>query len=101
MRVGTSHVISLSVLDAALDVFDELDRHEVWERGTELVSHLLDGFAELGLDVITPSDPEERGVRRRSGIPRRTPSSRHSSIGASSVTSVPPTSRGSGSRRSI
>ncbi len=61
MRVGTSHVISLSVLDAALDVFDGLDRHEVWERGTELVSHLLDGFAELGLDVITPSGPAERG----------------------------------------
>jgi kynureninase len=61
MRVGTSHVISLSVLDAALDVFDGLDRDEVWARGTELVAHLLDGFAELGLDVITPSDPGERG----------------------------------------
>lgn len=61
MRVGTSHVISLSVLDAALDVFDALDRDEVWARGVELVSHLLDGFAALGLEVITPADPGERG----------------------------------------
>lgn len=61
MRVGTSHVLSLSVLDAALDVFDGLDRDEVWDRGTELVSHLLDGFTELGQNVITPPTPSERG----------------------------------------
>jgi len=61
MRVGTSHVLSLSVLDAALDTFDVVDREEVWLRGAGLVSHLLDGFDALGLDVITPRDPAERG----------------------------------------
>ena len=61
MRVGTSHVISLSVLDAALDVFDLIDREEVWNRGVELVSHLLAGFDSLGLEVITSREPAERG----------------------------------------
>lgn len=61
MRVGTSHVISLSVLDAALDVFDDVDRREVWNRGIELVSHLLEGFDSLGLEVITPREPTTRG----------------------------------------
>ena len=61
MRVGTSHVISLSVLDAALDVFDQVDTEEVWSRGIELVSHLQDGFDSLGLEVITPRNPADRG----------------------------------------
>jgi len=61
MRVGTSHVISLSVLDAALDVFDLIDREQVWNRGVELVSRLLAGFDSLGLEVITPREPAERG----------------------------------------
>jgi kynureninase len=70
MRVGTSHVISLSVLDAAMDAFDGIDRGEVWSRGAELVSHLLDGFAELGLDVITPVTPSERGSQASFRHPR-------------------------------
>ncbi len=61
MRVGTSHVLSLSVLDAALDVFDRVDRLEVWQRGADLVDHLITGFDALGLDVITPRDPRDRG----------------------------------------
>ena len=61
MRVGTSHVVSLSLLDAALGVFDDVDLQEVWVRGRGLVGHLIDGFDALGLEVITPRDPEERG----------------------------------------
>jgi kynureninase len=61
MRVGTSHVISLSVLDAALDVFDGVDQDQVWQRGTDLVAHLIEGFDALGLEVITPRDPVDRG----------------------------------------
>lgn len=61
MRVGTSHVISLSVLDAALDAFDGVDRQALWNRGADLVSHLLEGLGELGLDVVTPRDPARRG----------------------------------------
>lgn len=70
MRVGTSHVLSLSVLDAALDVFDAVDREEVWKRGNGLVSHLLEGFDSLGLDVITPRDPAERGSQASFRHPR-------------------------------
>ncbi len=61
MRVGTSHILSLSVLDAALDVFDTVDRFEVWRRGTELVSYLIEGFEALGLEVITPRLGADRG----------------------------------------
>ena len=61
MRVGTSHVLSLSVLDAALGVFDQVDMHSVWGRGERLVTHLFDGFEELGLDVITPRQSFQRG----------------------------------------
>jgi kynureninase len=61
MRVGTSHVLSLSVLDAALDVYDNVDLTEVWQRGVDLVAHLIEGFDALGLDVITPRDPLGRG----------------------------------------
>jgi kynureninase len=61
MRVGTSHVLSLSVLDAALDVFDGVDRTEMWSRGGELVSHLIAGFDALGLEVVTPRAPANRG----------------------------------------
>jgi kynureninase len=70
MRVGTSHIISLSVLDAALDAFDGLDRDEVWARGSELVAHLLDGFAALGLEVVTPADPNGRGSQASFRHPR-------------------------------
>lgn len=61
MRVGTSHVLSLSVLDAALDVYGGIDVHEVWQRGVELVDHLIAGFDALGLEVITPREPCDRG----------------------------------------
>jgi kynureninase len=61
MRVGTSHVLSLSVLDAALDAYATVDVAEVWQRGVDLVDHLIAGFDALGLEVITPREPRERG----------------------------------------
>ena len=61
MRVGTSHVLSLSVLDAALGVFDQVDMASVWGRGERLVTHLFSGFEDLGLDVITPRESLQRG----------------------------------------
>lgn len=61
MRIGTSHVLSLSVMEAALGVFDQVDMGVVWNRGQRLVSHLFDGFEELGLGVITPREPTQRG----------------------------------------
>lgn len=61
MRVGTSHVLSLTALDAALEVFGEVDQSMLWRRGAELVGLLLEGFTELGLETITPTDPEKRG----------------------------------------
>lgn len=61
MRVGTSHVLSLSVLEAALGVFSLVDMTAIWGRGTQLTEHLAAGFEELGLDVITPRDSRDRG----------------------------------------
>lgn len=61
MMVGTPHVVSLSLLDAALDVFEQVDLASVWARGQRLVQHLHDGFRELDLDVVTPAEPEHRG----------------------------------------
>lgn len=61
MRVGTSHVLSLSVMEAALGVFEQVDMRVVWGRGERLVNYLSDGFEEMGLDVITPREPLQRG----------------------------------------
>ena len=61
MLVGTPHVVSLALLEAALDVFERVDRASVWDRGRRLVQHLFDGFRTLGLDVVTPPEPERRG----------------------------------------
>ena len=61
MRAGTSHVLSLVGLDAALDVFDQVDVDRLWSRGSQLTGHLIDGFDELGLEVLTPREPAARG----------------------------------------
>lgn len=61
MRVGTSPILGLAALDAALDVFDRVVLDDLWARGVRLVDHLLEGFGELGLDVVTPVDAASRG----------------------------------------
>lgn len=61
MQVGTPHVVSMALLEAALDVFEDVDLDSVWDRGRRLVGHLIDGLSSLGLEVLTPHDPTLRG----------------------------------------
>ena len=61
MLIGTPHVVSMALLEAALEVFDHVDLDLVWARGQRLVGHLRAGFEQLGLDVLTPAEPSRRG----------------------------------------
>lgn len=62
-RVGTPHVLGLVALDAALDVFDDIDMSVVREKSlglTDLFIHLLDGWVDE-VSVVTPRSRERRG----------------------------------------
>lgn len=62
-RVGTPHVLSLVALDAALEVFDDVDLDVVREKSvslTETFIQLVDQ-SELPLDVVSPRDASVRG----------------------------------------
>ena len=64
-RVGTPPVLSMSALDAALDVFDDIDLTAVKAKA----DRLFDLFtAEVRarcpeLELLTPTDPERRGTQ--------------------------------------
>ncbi|RKT52124.1 kynureninase [Saccharothrix australiensis] len=60
-RVGTPDIISMLALDAALDVWDQVDLADVRAKGLALTAHfrgLVEGLP--GIEVITPAD-ERRG----------------------------------------
>jgi kynureninase len=62
-RVGTPHVLGLVALDAALDIFDDVDMGLVREKSlalTGLFMDLVEGWAGE-VSVATPRDPERRG----------------------------------------
>jgi kynureninase len=58
-------VLSLAALDAALDVFDEVDLEAVRRKSVALTSLFVrlvrDRLAGHGFSVATPDDPERRG----------------------------------------
>ena len=62
---GTQPIISMRVLDAALDVYTDLDIVEVRDKSmrlTDLFVQLVDERCDgLGLEVISPRDAEGRG----------------------------------------
>ncbi len=61
-RVGTSHILSLAALDAALDVFDGLDMVELQDKGSSLTGLFLEMVDDVGgFDVLTPRNPRWRG----------------------------------------
>jgi kynureninase len=63
MRVGTPPVIALAALDAALDIWDEVDMHDVRARSIEL-SELFIAEVEAHcpeLELASPRDPNARG----------------------------------------
>jgi kynureninase len=65
MRVGTPPILSLTALNAALDVWDDVDIHDVRARSIALADLLISEVerrcADLGLTLVTPRDGERRG----------------------------------------
>jgi kynureninase len=63
MRVGTPPVIALTVLEAALDVWEGLDMREVRARSIELSERFIAGVEAAcpGLELGSPRDPHARG----------------------------------------
>ena len=65
MRVGTPPILSLAALDAALDVWDDLEIHEVRARSIALANLLISEVerrcAGFGLTLVTPRDGKKRG----------------------------------------
>jgi kynureninase len=59
---GTQPIISMSILDAALDAYDRVDLAAVRAKSVALTSRFIDLVdARLGLEVLSPRDPERRG----------------------------------------
>lgn len=63
MRVGTPPVIALTVLDAALDVWEGVDMGDVRARSIELSERFIAGVEAVcpGLELGSPRDPARRG----------------------------------------
>lgn len=63
MRVGTPPVIGLAALEAALDVWDEVDMKDVRRRSIELTEHFIAVVEKNcpGLVLGSPRDPTMRG----------------------------------------
>jgi kynureninase len=64
-RIGTPYVLSMLALEAALDVFDDLDMSDVRAKSLALTESVI-GYAEAYLpdvEVLTPRDPARRGAQ--------------------------------------
>lgn len=65
MRVGTPPVLSLAALDAALDVWDDVDIDAVREQSIALSELFIDEVERrcegFGLTLASPRDPDARG----------------------------------------
>jgi len=63
MRVGTPPILQMAALDAALDVWDEVDMADLRARALELGDRLIDGVAAACPELVlaTPRDPADRG----------------------------------------
>ncbi len=60
-RIGTPPMLSLLALDAALDVFDDVDLDAVRAKSLRLGEFFMAGADEAGFEVITPRAGERRG----------------------------------------
>lgn len=62
-KVGTPHVLSMAALDAALDVFDDVDMEAVRAKSVELTATLIDLVDALvpEVEVVTPRRAADRG----------------------------------------
>lgn len=63
MRVGTPPIIALAALEAALDVWDDVDMADVRRRSIELSERFIAGVEAAcpGLELGSPRDPRSRG----------------------------------------
>jgi kynureninase len=60
-RIGTPPMLSLLALDAALDVFDDVDLKAVRAKSLRLGDFFMAGADQAGFEVITPRAGERRG----------------------------------------
>jgi kynureninase len=63
LRVGTPPILSMSALDAALDVFEGIDLRQVKQKADRLFDIFVTEAAALApeLELITPADAARRG----------------------------------------
>lgn len=63
MRVGTPPIIALAALDAALDVWDDVDLHDVRQQSIGLSEAFIAGVEAgcPGMVLASPRDPQQRG----------------------------------------
>ncbi|MDF3607865.1 kynureninase [Paracoccus sp. DMF-8] len=63
MRVGTPPILALAALDAALDIWDEVDMAALRARSIELTGAFIGAVESAcpGLELVTPRDPARRG----------------------------------------
>ncbi len=63
MRVGTPPVIQMAALEAALDIWDDVDMDDVRTKSIELSTLFLDGVEATcpRLELASPRDPNQRG----------------------------------------
>ncbi|MDO5529342.1 MAG: aminotransferase class V-fold PLP-dependent enzyme, partial [Paracoccus sp. (in: a-proteobacteria)] len=63
LRVGTPPVIALSVLEAALDIWDRVEMRDIRARSTQLTERFIAKVEAAcpDLTLISPRDPEARG----------------------------------------
>jgi kynureninase len=65
LRVGSPPVLSMSALDAALDVFDDVDMQQVRVKSLALTDLFIDAvetrLATFGVEVVVPREHHRRG----------------------------------------
>lgn len=69
-QLSNAPVMGMAVLKASLDIFDEAGIHELRAKSLKLTSYLefifndvVNEFPGIQLQIITPSDPEQRGAQ--------------------------------------
>ena len=62
-KMSTSPLFNMVPLAASLAIFDEVGMPALRERSVRLTDYLAGLLADLGVEVITPADPEARGAQ--------------------------------------
>ena len=98
---GTPPILGMAALEAALELWSEVDIEAVRAKSMRLGDLLIrlvdERCAGLGVELPPPATPPAAAPRSRSATPTATESSAPWSTAASSATSAPPTSSASAS----